>query len=481
MGNTIYLHIGHGKTGSSAIQAFCTINHKILLKNGIKYVNPQTFSQPYQTSSGNGAELAGMFSNRNEIAIRQMLDSYSGKGRDILISSELLFSILKNMSFSFGILNDYNFKIIIYLRRQVELLSSTYNQLVKNHDVTGPIELKYLRNYSKMLIDCMQYTDKDHFLVRPYEKTQYVNGNIFSDFLACLNLELTPDFVLPEKIVNPSLNAKALEFRRIINKTGIDKGSIRKKNRMNKLLADFTISKDGSEVLVSPNLLSRKLIDKINSDYTIFNQEVAHIFLNRDDGRLFFDPLPDGNQLNRFTYSDFSEVAQYIIENDENRGKDIDEFLLMSARGLMSFLYATVNSDDKSTSEDLNMEEIFTLNHVPKRISADVESIAWIDDYLEVSSTGSDPWFAFPLNLSVSPQKILLKIVVKAPFDSFLQVLYKSKCQVFSNELSEMKKVKEGHANLTFVLRSQTPIDIIRIDTGNEPGVFKFKSISIFC
>ena len=110
-------------------------------------------------------------------------------------------------------LQSYDLKIIIYIRNQVDFTNSLYNQLVKNHDWTKDIGTDICPDYPELILKLSKYLSQENILIRPYEKKQFVGGDVFGDFLDCLNMPYSDEFKLPDKVINPSLSAKNIAIQ----------------------------------------------------------------------------------------------------------------------------------------------------------------------------------------------------------------------------------------------------------------------------
>lgn len=146
MAKTLYLHVGHGKTGSSYIQSILsTHRQRILGKLGINYpVVESDRSSEGKISSGNGAIFLRDPGNPEHV------DCGSGDG-SVLYSSEFLFAVQKNwlnrqvidqLLTKFDCIN-----VLIFIRNPDEMLSSAYQQSVKRGGYTDTIE-KYSETFN---------------------------------------------------------------------------------------------------------------------------------------------------------------------------------------------------------------------------------------------------------------------------------------------------------------------------------------------
>lgn len=325
----IFIHIGTPKTASTAIQKFCIINKKTLKNIGINYPDQAIKAMNYLAFSilDNVPEYVHKIpADVNELY--KSISFYSGSN---LISSEAFFVcsssryLGEELPFRLKLLLPENcsVKIIIYLRRQDAFISSIYSQYVKLHAhdrfYTDSIhefikEYESYLNYFEILQNWANVFGKENIIVRIFEKQQLRNGCIFSDFMDAIDLELTNEFILPEEDINPSIGIDEVEFKRIVNLLTIDKEV--KIKLLPKALTEFSNNFESSKIndLLSPRK-RREIIQRCNEG----NKRIARIFLNRTDGRLFYDPLPDQDSMwNSYlglTKEKIIKIVDYIKSN----------------------------------------------------------------------------------------------------------------------------------------------------------------------
>ena len=150
---TLYIHIGTPKTGSTAIQFFCTENREILKKKGYCYPD---FPYRYKGKSKrrNGVFLVGKYRDENGewrveeeekifsegmSKIKELFKSFD----NVILSDEGIWLATKSRKKELwkklqkeAKSNDFEIKIIVYLRRQDEYAESNWNQRIK-HDIIG--------------------------------------------------------------------------------------------------------------------------------------------------------------------------------------------------------------------------------------------------------------------------------------------------------------------------------------------------------
>lgn len=136
MNQKIILHIGHGKTGSSAIQAVLARNHDFLKMRGILYPCHPSFQDAKSglITSGN-LDKEDWFEDQVIKLARENPD-YS----TILFSNEHLFNRIDEFTDEVGkYAGEYDFEIILFVRHPLEMLNSSYQQAIKRGGFFGRI------------------------------------------------------------------------------------------------------------------------------------------------------------------------------------------------------------------------------------------------------------------------------------------------------------------------------------------------------
>ena len=339
------LHIGDSKTGTSALQWFLLSNRDELARHGYSYHEHAIGNN--DISSGNAVELAVNLRDAHFEQAREAADGlWNQPGGQVILSSEHL-----------GILSDDHVerladyfpgaRIVVYLRRQDSAVLSRYNQTVKRHDQRVPFEVwasRGLHNtnrydllaYISLLSRWSRPFGKDNLIVRPYERTQFYGGTIFSDFLHfVLGLELTPHFRLPQDPINRSYSNDALEFKRLANHLDFDK------DLLDHLLQAYS---DECRREVRSTLMSPGLQRQIMEVFSASNARIAREYLGREDGRLFYDSFMDPGD-SWTTYPGLSQdeiraITLYLSQND-----------CALAAGLAESIRRGLESDDPAVRE----------------------------------------------------------------------------------------------------------------------------------
>jgi hypothetical protein len=174
------------------------------------------------------------------------------------------------------------------------MVMSVYQQRIKRHGVRETAA-HFMERFLNKRFDNRLWVDqwaevfgKENLRVRPYEQQQFAGGDIFSDFLCQLGLEMTEEFIRPSKKINASYRIDALEAMRLLNCLPLEQHQ----QELDAVLQHYSDQrgKDGDwpYPLLSP---SQRL--ELCRQYQDSNAAIAREYLNRPDGRLFYDPLPD--------------------------------------------------------------------------------------------------------------------------------------------------------------------------------------------
>lgn len=325
MQKTFYLHVGMPKTGTSSIQYFLAKNKDLLLEKGLFY--PNFFNEVTNTlrvkiASGNGHTISRVLQdsetktkNQSAARIMQLIKKNLMEcgENNFLLSSEGLYRIKDNygtqlMEFAnkFG----FQFKVIIYLRRQDLALTSMYNQKVKRSKFTLPFEEWLVDNYKKepkfnyhkLLHKHANVFGKENIIVVPFEKQQLLDGDLIKDFLSHLNMELSEDFNLETGLQNPSLSAKSVTLMNALNTL-----------EPTKTFTNYIMEAEKTLSKVAPSFgvkqaIKPEIANQIMAYFQEENELTAKEFLGREDGILFKDEIKSKATTDQTSFST-EEVA----------------------------------------------------------------------------------------------------------------------------------------------------------------------------
>lgn len=224
-----YLHIGAGKTGTSAIQSGLARNRAVLKRNGVFY--PHAYGEQHarlgKISSGNAAILGKYVKAGGpeggevyrESAFRWLGNVTSASSENhLLLSSELLQTASKE---SFGELKaalesaGYECKAIYFVRHLAGFYLSVYNQAIKSKGETRTFN-EYLQSlptsYFRDTLDCISDVfGKENIICALYDNYKTDLLQFFSQLLG-----ISDELIKPGQ-VNPSLGFESLQFLKYLN------------------------------------------------------------------------------------------------------------------------------------------------------------------------------------------------------------------------------------------------------------------------
>ena len=274
MKKKIIFHIGHGKTGSSALQSFLALNTDLLKKNGIFY---PVFSKNFYSRQLKGLSSSGNLGLINPEQTNQLSNFISDNLKNnnvVLFSSEGLYrhiSYLSKTSLKEFFVN-HEIEIILFVRNPLDFLSSSYIQNVKANGLSKNLDewiLERDKRFIKWFDQIMQIYQLNNrknvtLKIINYSKSK----NIFKDFLKKLDIVNIDEFKIPAKKINRSINGEELQFLKILNK--INRNGMFASFISNYFFNIYEID-NIKKKFFSNKLISKGLIIKINSYIDISN------------------------------------------------------------------------------------------------------------------------------------------------------------------------------------------------------------------
>lgn len=310
---TIYFHIGTHKTGTTALQKFFVDNREVLEEKGFRYdfYNDSEMNQGYLVKP---EKWEGLIFDKN---------------KNYIISGEGFYNHILNIPKVIKEkLSGFNVNFIVYFKRQDLMKQSVYNQIVKMHGFTKDItaDNHYNFNYYNFLKRLEKQFPEGKITVRVYEKGQFEGGSIFSDFLKILNLDLTNEYQVEKKVVNPSLTTEKMEFTRYLNRLGLPIGF---RTQLSRLVVKSALESNEVSLFRKQDLISPQQAKKLLAQYEPGNQAIAKEFLGREDGKLFYEEVSEDPNWKPFPGLT-KEVAQTILQKMAELDKQALEQLYQS-------------------------------------------------------------------------------------------------------------------------------------------------------
>lgn len=237
----LFLHIGTEKTGTTSIQNFFHRNRERLAERGVLY--PEAPGKRNQTGLTMAAgdiskrdplrRTAGLKSDEKILAFREEMfaelarEARAKPYRIAVMSGEHCSSRLtKDAEVTW--LRDQltpifsEVAIVVYLRRQDDYLLSTYSTSIKSGNTQKldipkeqTIEKRY--NHWNLLSRWARVFGRENIICRKFERASLTNGDVVEDFLGLVGIP--PESLEKPEDVNESLDAEALEFLRLFNRT----------------------------------------------------------------------------------------------------------------------------------------------------------------------------------------------------------------------------------------------------------------------
>jgi hypothetical protein len=308
----VALHIGMGKTGTSSIQYFCRDNRPALASHGLLYPESPGAARHYKVSLSvkSPAEL-----ERSPLWLRQthtdperfrrwfrrcLRDEIEASGLSrVLLSDEGIYGSSQQSLERLGrwmSRTASTHRVVVYLRRQDDHLVSRYQQEIK----VGAVErlqdwagrdMKGVYDYDDRLSRIRRGMVPTEIVVRPFERSSFVNGSLLQDFLDAVGVDARASEMTQVVDRNASLDAESVEFLRLLNLHRLEDPSARRGIFDNRELVTVLAEASTGPVLTLPEAA----LDRFMAQWKQSNQLVAREYLGRRLGRLFKAPRKEGN------------------------------------------------------------------------------------------------------------------------------------------------------------------------------------------
>lgn len=248
----VLLHIGQSKTGTSAIQAFLTLNRLSLQEAGVLYPAVKVGGMHIDLGAHNAVadSLVGMsrfphlnadqyfsqfFKEAQRIDAKLLILSaehfFGGEPRIWAVASDEEYFRLYRQKLErlATYLKGHDVSLLVYLRPQLDWLASAACHTVRIDRLISDCSIyqndrqffelmKPLLRYSALLDIWADVVQPSTFMVVPYTKNTLYEGSSISDFLHRTGLEkMHFPFASADIQVNKSLTREYLEVKKILN------------------------------------------------------------------------------------------------------------------------------------------------------------------------------------------------------------------------------------------------------------------------
>lgn len=218
---SVVLHIGANKTGSSAIQEFLRLNVEALARACV-HVAPADLLPEGKISGQHIWLVEDALTNPREGArrIAEQIDRLMTPLDDsarLLISAENLSNGKGAEALFAEVAARHNTRVVLYIRRQDELLLSSWQQWESKVDAdfwAWLVDCVGLRgDWRGVLQDWERIVPRTRITVRIFDRESLPDGDVIADFAQVLGLaDRLPEFARPEAPVNPSFTEAVVDF-----------------------------------------------------------------------------------------------------------------------------------------------------------------------------------------------------------------------------------------------------------------------------
>ena len=348
----LYLHIGHYKTGTSAIQKYCSEHADVLAESG--YFYPPT-SRPRNNRTNHGdlsltlAEKHGFTpppwyqgEGKNiEEVYRAFFKSAQGAEQDtILISSEEFLQLALREDAENAIkelrarLNDFDVNVVFYIREPLSLLKSWYNEVNKGVGTRNFI-MFFMALNENFLGQLPAYDvfakvfGPENVLIRTYNDK---GSKHIEEFFRGIGLDHTPAESAGQKI-NKAQDIETLELRRLVkrknNTSGKDAtlsqfGSLKSlSDRIDQINKDFTEICGHSDVQIESELSVYRLFEHLN---ILIQPLIRADLMNPKEAELLRDAALEAESSDIELAALLMKMAQSLRPNGPLIGKKVQEY-----------------------------------------------------------------------------------------------------------------------------------------------------------
>jgi hypothetical protein len=216
----ITVHIGAGKTGSTAIQRFLRINADALASDGV-LVAPDNLdvSSPIHGSHVQYFEqLRKPRIEEGDTRVAAALDTFlaaaSPPVKQIILSAENLSNLAGWDRLFRAVSQNYEIQVVLYVRRQDDYLLSAWQQWYSKIETDFwswlTRHVGVMGDWRRPIEQWERATASRNINVRVYDRRRLINGDVIDDFKQFIDAKV-PMINLKNE-VNRSLNAGALDL-----------------------------------------------------------------------------------------------------------------------------------------------------------------------------------------------------------------------------------------------------------------------------
>lgn len=334
-----FLHIGTEKTGTTTIQSFLAKNRSCLLRDGFLY--------PKSPGETNHIKLVAFSLNLNDledvkkhlhgldylsILNPEKIDDFrktfqqdleketsSAEAQTVILSSEHCSSRLiriEEINILKSLLKNFfeEIKIIIYLRRQDQLLLSSYSTQVICDGRTQPLDMPNKQvieryyDYQAILKKWGQVFGQENIIIRPFERKQMIKDDLLYDFARVIGFTIDNDYEMVPNL-NESYSIESLEFLRNMN-FHIARYAGNRLNPERRKLFHYLKAYTGHSYSLLSEEDRREFLDR----FKVSNTYISKHYLNSGEEQLFKEEVlnSDADIFSEFEVERVFEIFAYL-------------------------------------------------------------------------------------------------------------------------------------------------------------------------
>ncbi|UGS35132.1 hypothetical protein [Capillimicrobium parvum] len=235
MDRTVYLHVGHGRCGSSSIQTFADVQREALAGRGVFYPSPLDMGFSREAArAGNGRAL--VVSEDTDAAVALYTEHIGATEAPRVLLSAEQFTTAEGGALEGLVtaLREEGMRVvgIFYLREQREWLVSRWAQGLKSHRWTVPLddyvathiaegfEVPHL-DYRPRCARLAEIFGAENLVLRRFTKVALRGGDVRLDLFELLGTDVS-DLAADEPTANASASIDEVVAMRILN--GLPRG-----------------------------------------------------------------------------------------------------------------------------------------------------------------------------------------------------------------------------------------------------------------
>ncbi|MEO1001215.1 MAG: hypothetical protein AAFW69_11545, partial [Pseudomonadota bacterium] len=294
---TLYVHIGHGKTGTTALQRFCALNRRELARRGLTYLRTGRQGIAHHALTVAFGWTAYAWIDRKvppETLLRRFTQELRMLRGDALISSETLSGMqdAEIETLARAVPEGVRIRVLYYVRRQDRHAESAFNQAMKGRNSArfASFEAYFEQRSGGGLFDYLgtaerwaRIVGRENVIVRRYERSLLVGGDVSTDLCDAVGVDPAGLRAVPMAKGNPSLTPAGLDFRIAGRARTIP-------NAGHFYLVAEAILPEGRKLVTegsAPRFLSASERQALLANHADGNAELARRFLGIEDGVLF--------------------------------------------------------------------------------------------------------------------------------------------------------------------------------------------------